>query len=209
MRQRLLSTISMTLVAMAVCHAQNFKFQYEGKSVPEGSTVSIAAEEDIFGFGELWCESNPSDNPGNGLVLKLLTTSSASGVAKLTIEHNTVDPATLKWCMGGTCNLLDGVTTMEKGFSTNNGIVLVQFDAENLRSTGYLMANLSATIAGESHSVKVEFTNGESTGMTSISHARTETEACYTVNGIRLTTPQRGINIVRMSDGTTRKVLVK
>ena len=209
MKQRLLSILSMTLIAMAVCHAQNFEFQYQGKSVPEGGTVSIAAEEDIFGFGELWCESNPSDNPGNGLVLKLLTTTSASGVAKLTIEHNTVDPGTLKWCMGGTCNLLDGVTMMEKGFSTNNGIVLVQFDAENLRSTGYLMANLSATIAGESHSVKVEFTNGESTGMTSISDPRTETETCYSVSGTRLATSQHGINIIRMSDGTTRKVLVR
>jgi hypothetical protein len=33
--------------------------------------------------------------------------------------------------------------------------------------------------------------------------------ARYNINGHRISSPQRGINIVRMSDGTTRKVLVK
>ena len=33
--------------------------------------------------------------------------------------------------------------------------------------------------------------------------------ARYNLNGARLTAPQRGINVVRMSDGSTKKVLVK
>ena len=33
--------------------------------------------------------------------------------------------------------------------------------------------------------------------------------ARYSVNGARLNAPQRGLNIVKMSDGTTRKVMVK
>jgi len=32
---------------------------------------------------------------------------------------------------------------------------------------------------------------------------------CYTLNGQRLSQPQKGINVIRISDGTTRKVLVK
>lgn len=31
----------------------------------------------------------------------------------------------------------------------------------------------------------------------------------YNLNGRKLAAPQKGINIIRMSDGTTRKVLVK
>lgn len=31
----------------------------------------------------------------------------------------------------------------------------------------------------------------------------------YDLNGHRITSPQRGVNIVRMKDGTVRKVLVK
>lgn len=33
--------------------------------------------------------------------------------------------------------------------------------------------------------------------------------ARYSLNGCKLAAPQKGINIIRMSDGTTRKVLVK
>ena len=31
----------------------------------------------------------------------------------------------------------------------------------------------------------------------------------YTIDGKRISEPQRGLNIIKMSDGTTRKVLVK
>ena len=32
---------------------------------------------------------------------------------------------------------------------------------------------------------------------------------CYTIDGKRIVTPQRGLNIIKMSDGTTKKVVVK
>jgi hypothetical protein len=36
-----------------------------------------------------------------------------------------------------------------------------------------------------------------------------EIKAIYTANGIPVSQPQRGINILKMSDGTTRKIFVK
>lgn len=51
------------------------------------------------------------------------------------------------------------------------------------------------------------------TGSTGIEDVTTGTEATvvarYTVNGVQIAAPVKGINIVKMSDGTTRKVLVK
>lgn len=47
---------------------------------------------------------------------------------------------------------------------------------------------------------------------TSISdvHTTTATEATrYTLDGRQVSTPQRGLNIIRLSDGTVRKVMVK
>ena len=35
------------------------------------------------------------------------------------------------------------------------------------------------------------------------------TTGCYTLDGRRLDAPQKGLNIIRMSNGTTRKVFVK
>ena len=48
---------------------------------------------------------------------------------------------------------------------------------------------------------------------TGIETAKTDGEVIeksrYTVDGSRLSSPRRGINIIKMSDGTTKKVLVK
>ena len=33
--------------------------------------------------------------------------------------------------------------------------------------------------------------------------------AIYNINGRKLSAPQKGINIIRMSDGTTRKVMIR
>ena len=42
-----------------------------------------------------------------------------------------------------------------------------------------------------------------------MSEAREATEtARYTTGGTRINAPQRGLNIIRMSDGTVRKVLI-
>lgn len=41
------------------------------------------------------------------------------------------------------------------------------------------------------------------------STAGTKEVARYSVNGIRLSAPVKGINIVRMSDGTVKKVIVE
>lgn len=58
----------------------------------------------------------------------------------------------------------------------------------------------------------VDLENGTSqtTGIDQLGDAASvKVVARYNVNGMRMSTPQRGINIVKMSDGTVRKVLVK
>ncbi len=51
------------------------------------------------------------------------------------------------------------------------------------------------------------------TGSTGIEDVTNGTEATvvarYTVNGVQVSAPVKGVNILKMSDGTTRKVLVK
>ena len=45
------------------------------------------------------------------------------------------------------------------------------------------------------------------TGMNSLKAADNIKEATYSLDGRHLSNPQRGLNIVRMSDGTTKKVI--
>ena len=69
-----------------------------------------------------------------------------------------------------------------------------------------LKANSNGIIATTTLSVKID----EATGISNIENASDVYEvARYTVDGKRIAAPQKGINIVRMSDGSTRKVVVK
>ena len=56
----------------------------------------------------------------------------------------------------------------------------------------------------------VNIVEGTPTGITSITtKEETSNVSVYDLNGRRLTEPQKGINIIKMSDGTTKKVFVK
>ncbi len=159
MKKHLLTMVLVSLMLVPTIGAQTFEFRYHGESLADGATVTIVAE--VNEFDELACVTNPFNDPNNGLILKLLSGSQAQGNASINIEENSLNPARVLWCMGGSCVNLGSNTSYNKEFSTNNGIVQVQFDAEDIQSEGHLLATLTATIGSETHTVKIKFTNGE------------------------------------------------
>ena len=203
MKKHLLLTLTVLLWTATTATAQSFEFRYQGTTVPEGGTVTIAAVPDDFGFGEYWCETNPSSNPNNGLILKLLSGTTASGTASINIERNTLNPQTLKWCMGGECSLLNDKTSLDKNFAVSGGSVQVQFDAENCRNEGDLLATLSATIGTETHTVKILFTYG-STGINNIGSEARQDNVYYQLDGRRVEHPSKGVYITN-----GKKVVIK
>jgi hypothetical protein len=160
MIKNLLYFVVMFLMSIPIVEAQTFEFRYHGESLADGATVTIQAEEDEWGFGEMNCYTNPSSDPSNGLILKILSGSQNSGDATLKIEENSLYPERILWCMGGNCMMVMN-PLITKPFTANNGICLVQFDAENIQSEGHLFATLSATIGSETHTVKIKFVYGE------------------------------------------------
>ena len=155
-----LSLIVMLLMSIPVVGAQSFEFRYHGESLADGETVTIQAEEDEWGFGEMNCYTNPSSNPNNGLILKILSGSQNSGDATINIKENSLFPARILWCMGGNCMPVMN-PSITKPFTAQNGICQVQFDAEDIQSEGHLLATLSATIGSETHTVNIKFVYGE------------------------------------------------
>lgn len=139
--------------------AQTFDFRYHGESLADGATVTIVAEENDF--GEIACETNPSSNPNNGLVLQMLSGNNAQGTATMTVVENTFICENITWCMGGLCSSFGDNTSLTKTFSFNNDICLVQFDALDIASDGYLLATLTATVDGVTRMVNIKFINGE------------------------------------------------
>lgn len=203
MKKQLLLSLAVLLFTVTTATAQSFEFRYQGNTVPEGGTVTIAAVPDEFGFGEYWCESNPSSNPNNGLILKLLSGTTASGTANINIERNTLNPQTLKWCMGGECSLLNNKTTLDKNFSVSNGSVQVQFDAENCRSVGDLLATLTATIGTETHTVKILFTYGTS-DINNVNGDIQQDKVYFDLNGRRVDNPTKGVYVTN-----GKKIVIK
>ena len=192
MKRRLLMMLAI-LMTITMAKAQSFEFQFQGNKVEDGGTVVIPAVPDDFGFGEFWCETNPSSNPTNGLILKLLSGSTASGSASINIKRNILSPQTLKWCMGGTCQMMNDKTSLEKTFTVSDGSVQVQFDAENCKNEGDLLATLTATIGSETHTVNILFTYGS----TGISNVKTENRDSdyYMLDGRRVERLTKGIYI--------------
>ncbi|MBO4565000.1 MAG: hypothetical protein J5720_06175 [Bacteroidaceae bacterium] len=185
--------------------AQSFEFQYQGHSLKDGDVVTIAVEEDSF--GELSCETNPSSDPNNGLVLKLLSSFTANVKATLQITYNTLSPQMLQWCMGGECWPVNDTDMFTKQFTVTDN-VQVQFDAINIHSKGYLLATLKAYIGLESHQVTIQFTNGESADIREMT-IYPQTISVYDLKGCRVEGAlSPGIYII--TDGTQkRKVFFK
>ena len=54
-------------------------------------------------------------------------------------------------------------------------------------------------------------TGGVASGIENIENrpSASAVNGIYTINGMKINTLQKGINIIKMSDGTTRKVVIK
>lgn len=90
--------------------------------------------------------------------------------------------------------------------ATMNGSKLVIEGKKAGNTTITLKANSNGIIATTTLYVKVD----EPTGINNVENASDIYEvARYTIDGKRIAAPQKGVNIVRMSDGSTRKVVVK
>lgn len=192
--RRIYVSLAILILVCAGVQAQKCGFQFEGQNVQDGDTVMIAAVEDELSPGKLVCETNPSSDPNNGLILKLLSGSSASGRATMKIEQNALNPKRIQWCMGGECNLMTRVTELEKDFSFEGGIVQVQFEAYDIRNEGSMVASLTVQVGSESHIVRIMFTNGSSSDVKSIYGASDNNY--YNLSGQQINSPSNGINIV-------------
>ena len=203
-----ISTLCMCLLASLVVQAQGFVFQYQGQNLPDGETVIIAAEEDIF--GELSCETNDLLDPDSGLMLKLLRGTSSPVTAVLQITHNSLNAASIQWCMGTECASMNSLTSLTKRFTMGDSEG-VQFDATGIGSEGYLEATLKVTIGLETHQVNIIFVNGDYDGIKKVQKFKSsivEKGAIFDLLGRQVKRTSSGIRIVREGE-RIRKVLIK
>ena len=204
--KRHISLFIALLVTTAVVFAQDFEFQCHGQSLDNEATVVIEAETNIF--DELVCETNPASNPFDGLVVKLLDATTAEAFATLEVGNNGFQAQIMQWCMGGNCSLVRAWNTYNKSF-TMSSTEMVQFDASNIMTEGTLEATLSVTIGGVEKSVNILFSNTDEDSISSVLADDERLHVRYSVDGRKLPTTEKGINIIRMKDGDVKKIFVK
>lgn len=201
--KKLILVLLAAMYGTASVKAQSFEFQYQGQSLEDGAMVTITAEADAF--GELSCETNPSSDPYNGLVLKLPEGYQGKVKAVLAIQQNTLNASVLQWCMGGECVAVTE-DTQTKNFEAED-VVQVQFDATGIQGKGLLLATLTVTIGLESHQVNIQFSTDEMTGVAQMLKADEKNQIMYDLKGCRIKDSRRsGVYII--SDGKQKKKVI-
>lgn len=86
-------------------------------------------------------------------------------------------------------------------------IKCVKFNFTGTKKTSYGLLSTPAYVAIDN--IVLSTTKAVPGGITTVNNEKAVEVARYSIDGTQLSAPQHGLNIVKMSDGTTRKVMVK
>jgi hypothetical protein len=158
MRKRFTLSITFMLAALAVS-ADNIEFQFNGKKVNEGDTVTINATVDSYVDGGetvivgIQAASNAN---GNNLQLCNVGGKSVKVNGKVTVEKNNAN-ASIQWCFGGTCMMLKGDSLVRTITSEKDTKKNMEIDA-NFTIEGNCLAKFYCTTLGaETHTFYINF----------------------------------------------------
>ncbi len=201
-----------TLIAVlgmaAYASAQSFVFTKGGEVVEDNATFTFYAEEveEDWGYGpEIMLHlAAPED-----LVLKNNTSEDIPITAILT--YTDARPWDISWCMGATCKQVGDSPYEITEILPANSTMKLDYHADEyaVGIYGSFAANMKIEANGESRSVNINLVYLDPASVGEVSKANVTEVARYAADGRQLTQPQRGLNIVRMSDGSVKKVMNK
>lgn len=201
-----------TLIAVlgmaAYASAQSFVFTKGGEVVEDNATFTFYAEEveEDWGYGPeiILHLAAPED-----LVLKNNTSEDIPITAILT--YTDARPWDISWCMGATCKQVGDSPYEITEILPANSTMKLDYHADEyaVGTYGSFAANMKIEANGESRSVNINLVYLDPASVGEVSKANVTEVARYAADGRQLTQPQRGLNIVRMSDGSVKKVMNK
>ena len=201
-----------TLIAVlgmaAYASAQSFVFTKGGEVVEDNATFTFYAEEveEDWGYGpEIMLHlAAPED-----LVLKNNTSEEIPITAILT--YTDARPWDISWCMGASCKMVGDSPYEITEILPANSTMKLDYHADEyaVGIYGSFAANMKIEANGESRSVNINLVYLDPASVGEVSKANVTEVARYAADGRQLTQPQRGLNIVRMSDGSVKKVMNK
>ena len=165
----------------------------------------IITEDGLTGTGSNWAQSNYYSGAGSGGDMSFWY-KSGNPVTGVKYNHVPViaweplygiEGSVSKTIEAGKADRFDFVGSLEKN-------TLIQ-DKTQLKAVALLIDRSTGKIVNAAQSDIKE----KGTGIGSASSDSSTPAAYYSIDGRKLPTPEKGINIIRMSDGSVKKVLVK
>lgn len=201
-----------TLIAVlgmaAYASAQSFVFTKGGEVVEDNATFTFYAEEveEDYGYGP---ETLVHLGAPEDLLLKNNTSEDIPITAILT--YTDARPWDISWCMGATCKRVGDSPYEITEILPANSTMKLDYHADEYAAGiyGSFAANMKIEANGESRSININLVYLDPASVGEVSKANITEVARYAADGRQLTQPQRGLNIVRMSDGSVKKVMNK
>ena len=227
-------TLCFALFSAVAMFAQETKGMFEfatadGTVVPSGTVIT---KSDVEDFTEPE-DGYENKQISTGLFVKPIKTdlNGEKICVKLRLNVERIDNGSISFCLLGNCK-----NASEKGeFESNGGFVdklddfatewMIGNDEETYKAMyGEAKAKLTLVVCrkvyqfgkeqfkyediGESSTITVHFIyNEKSTGINGINNADATVVARYAADGTRLSAPQKGLNIVKLSNGKTVKYI--
>lgn len=206
------------LFSCVAMNAQNFIFvDGDGNTIENGATLTmdqVSYKEDfVFNPDGSYEIIQVPMIPLSGVYIK--NNSSESQSCKVTYNVTALPNGTFAACCAGNCSNLDSEGTIEKNANANAGKTIdISTDTEWVpvaagTTTVKISAQGSKSMLPDSE-ITINFIYDGTASVDGIqNNADNKVVARYSINGQLLDAPQKGINILKYSDGRIEKVIVK
>lgn len=206
------------LFSCVAMNAQNFIFvDGEGNTIENGATLTmdqVSYKEDfVFNPDGSYEIIQVPMIPLSGVYIK--NNSAESQSCKVTYNVTALPNGTFAACCAGNCSNLDSEGTIEKNANANAGKTIdISTDTEWIpvaagTTTVKISAQGSKSMLPDSE-ITINFIYDGTASIDGIqNNADNKVVARYSINGQLLDAPQKGINILKYSDGRIEKVIVK
>lgn len=205
----------------------------DGTVVPSGTVITKSDVEDFTDPEE---EMDNKQIPTNLFVKPIKTDLNGEKICvKLRVNVERIDHGSIAFCLLGSCmsatakgkydsngGFVDKLDDLQTEWKIGNDeetdkamygeakakLTLVVCRKVSLGKDDFGIENFDYEDIGESSTITVHFVyNEKSTGINDISNADATVVARYAADGTRLSAPQKGLNIVKLSNGKTVKYI--
>jgi len=207
--KKLFTTILFVMTGLTCTHAQLQFTDLAGNVIPDGSEVKFTtpnAELLQYGIFQIPME----------IKLKNAGSTPVDCTVDFNVTHIDTGKGSFFCCAFGDCVPFNKTGVLTKGPITidaggiNTTLSQTEWSPKSETTYGKVQFTMTAKSPSGNTSINVTLENADPASVGNISNSENVTEtARYNAAGQRIYSPRRGINIVRYSNGTTQKIILK